>query len=519
MNRPGRRVDRLLADFGHDLPVALQPPRAEPEPRLFRPVPARGPARRFRGWSPASAPVSVWRMGADQAPALWPPFPAPAVPPTGAQMGVDFWSGASFYADPVGWVLDPAIPVTNPNVFILGKPGQGKSATVKALCLRMAAFGYRSLIVGDPKDEYEPLCAALGVEPIAIGEGLGNRINPLSLGPLGHGWDHLDDTEARRRATIIFSRWLTLLRGLVGSQKIGDTPVPFGPTEETVIATALAHLTGYDTSTTRLTETTIPQLWRLLDTPTDELVNGCHYASVRHFMDSTRLLRDALGTLVNGTLKGLFDGPTSIDLDWAAPIQSLSLSRLEGLGDEVVGMALICLNSWARAMRELAAPGDFRIVVRDESWKQMRLGIEAIKSFDADLRLSRRDGDIQIAVAHQLSDFHTGGDAGSQTRAIAEGMLHLADTKILLGQDQHPADLLDTALKLGPVATDVLVDWARQARGRALWCVGEWRFKVQTLLSPAETAMTFTNQALLEAREPTATGADARVGPTLGGTT
>jgi hypothetical protein len=77
----------------------------------------------------------------------------------------------------------------------------------------------------------------------------------------------------------------------------------------------------------------------------------------------------------------------------------LSLSRLEPLGgDEAVGIALLCLNSWGRGMREVAEPGDVRIVVRDESWKQLRLGVEAVKSFDGDLRLSRSTGDIQIAI-------------------------------------------------------------------------------------------------------------------------
>ena len=50
------------------------------------------------------------------------------------------------------------MPVTNPNMFIFGKPGRGESATVKALLRRMD-FGYRALILGDPKDEYEN-CAA-----------------------------------------------------------------------------------------------------------------------------------------------------------------------------------------------------------------------------------------------------------------------------------------------------------------------------------------------------------------------
>ena len=494
--RTGRGVARLLADFGHQLPTVPEPSARQPEPRLFPQLSRRGERRPLRGWSPAAAPVSVWRMAADQAPVLWPLVAAPGLPPRGAQMGIDYFSGASMYADPNGWVLDPSIPVSNPNIFMFGKPGQGKSATVKAFCLRMMGFGYRTLIVGDPKDEYEPLCRALGVAPIAIGQGLNARINPLAFGPLGVGWDRLDRDEAGRRAAIVFSRWLTLLRGLVGSQRVGDRPVPFGPSEEKVLDTALKALTGYTVGNTVLTETTIPHLWHALDNPSDELIEHCHYATRQHFLDETRLLRDALGILVHGTLQGLFDDHTSIALDWAAPIQSLSLSRLEGLGDEAVGMALLCLNSWGRAMRETAEPGDMRIVVRDESWKQLRLGVEAVKSFDADLRLSRRDGDIQFAIAHKPSDLLTAGDAGSQATAIARDLLHLADTKILLGQDQAVADELEHLLGLGPIATEIVTDWARQAPGRALWVIGELMAKVATWLHPAEAAIAWTNTKL-----------------------
>jgi hypothetical protein len=495
----GRGVGQLLADFGHDLPQRPETDDPGRDPRLFELAPLRGPRRRGGGWSPADPPVSVWRMTADQAPVLWPLVASPALPPRGAQMGIDLFSRSSFFADPNGWVLDPDIPVSNPNVFCFGKPGMGKSATVKGFCLRMMAFGYRVLVLGDPKDEYEVLCRALGVEPIAIGQGLSARINPLAFGPLSQGWDQLDAAEARRRASIVFARWLTLLRGLVGSQKIGSQLVPFGPSEEAVLDAGLRLLTGYSAGNTRLVETTIPKLWYLLDNPPAELVDTCRFASVRHFLDDTRLLRDSLGQLVGGSLRGLFDDHTTIDLDWNAPIQSLSLSRLEGLGDEAVGMALMCLNSWGRAMREVAEPGDMRVVVRDESWKQLRLGVEAVKSFDADLRLSRRDGDIQFAVAHKPSDMLSAGDAGSQAAAIAKDLLHLADTKILHGQDQKVADELEALLGLSPIATSMVTDWCRQAPGRALWLVGEQVHKVQTVLHPAERALTWTNQALAKA--------------------
>jgi hypothetical protein len=491
---------RLLADFGHDLPTVPALPPQTKDPRLFKYKPRRGAARRGRGWAAAQAPVSAWRMTSDQAPVFWPFISAPALPPTGAQIGIDQLSGGSFYADPLGWVLRDEVPVTNPNIFFFAKPGLGKSATTKAFCLRMMPFGYRVLILGDPKDEYEKLCRALGVEPFAIGPGMHTRINPLAKGPLGQGWEPLPAEEQRRRATIIFGRWLTLVRGLVGSMRIGTNHVPFGPTDADVVQTALEYLTGYGQGNTQLRETTIPELWHLLHNPTEELVARSKYATPRQFLDETRLLRDALGQLVKGALGGLFDDHTNIQVDWRAPIQSLSLSRLDDLGDEAIGIALLCLNSWGRGMREAAEPGDLRIVVRDESWRQLRLGPDAVKSFDADLRLSRgmagRGGDIQWAVAHKPSDLLSAGDAGSQAATIAKDLLDLVDVKILGGQKPKVARELDSMLGMGPVAQDLITGWANQAPGRALWCVGESTYKVQTVLHPLERDITFTNEAI-----------------------
>ena len=70
--------------------------------------------------------------------------------------------------------------------MLFGKPGTGKSTTVKAILFRSMRFGVRTLVAGDVKDEYEPLCRAVGVEPFSLGVGLPARINPLDPGPLAH---------------------------------------------------------------------------------------------------------------------------------------------------------------------------------------------------------------------------------------------------------------------------------------------------------------------------------------------
>ena len=139
-------------------------------------------------------------MTSEQTPVMWPLIAGDGLPPTGAPMGFNVLSGGSFYCDPMGWINDDTIPVTNPNVFIFGKPGRGKSALVKAFMLRMIRFGYRSLVLGDVKDEYEDISRALGVEPYRIGPGLPGRINPLDVGPLALDWERQDRAETARRA-------------------------------------------------------------------------------------------------------------------------------------------------------------------------------------------------------------------------------------------------------------------------------------------------------------------------------
>jgi hypothetical protein len=161
-------------------------------------------------------------------------------------------------------------------------------------------------------------------------------------------------------------------------------------------------------------------------------------------------------------------------------------------------VALTCLNSWGRAMTQVAEPGDLRIVVRDECWKQMRLGVDAVKSLDADLRLSRRDGCIQIVVAHKPSDMLTVGDVGSQAVTIAKDLMHLCATKVLLGQDDKIGDELSALLGLSPIAERIVTDWATAVRGRALWLAGSHVAKVQTVRTSIDIAVSDTNDAIAD---------------------
>src|SRR5690606_4020153 len=114
----------------------------------------------------------------------------------------------------------------------------------------------------------------------------------------------------------------------------------------------------------------------------------------------------------------------------------------------------------------------------------------------ANLRLSRTEGDIQIVTYHKPSDPLSAGDQGSQAAQIAKDLLNLSDIRILMGQDESVASELGRLMGLTAMQQSVVTDWAMQEKGRALWMVGDQRYKVQTLLTPREQSLTYTNDAL-----------------------
>ena len=94
--------------------------------------------------------------------------------------------------------------------------------------------------------------------------------------------------------------------------------------------------------------------------------------------------------------------------------------------------------------------------------------------------------------------------------AIGKDLLHLADIRILHGQDLAVAAELERLLGLGPIAQDLVTGWGMAGKGRALWCVGEQMYKVQTVLHTPAHALTFTTDAFTPAGSGRADGESRR---------
>lgn len=466
-----------------------------------RPVPPRrGIARPWGGRAAIMPQVPVSRGSTAQVQGLYPWLLGGSLPPAGAYIGIDCVTGGAFSCHPLAWLAGGLI--SNPNLLITGLPGAGKSALIKALALRLMPYGVRTF-VGDLKNEYADLARAAGTEPAEIGPGLPGRVNPLDAGPLGENLPSEAGLLAERLAEV-HRRRLVLLSSLA-AVRLGR---PLSPTEETAVSLAIHEASGQPAGRpegggaglasggARLVSPTIPQVWALLRDPTAVMA-----AELRVRRNSVPLLRemirpvtDALGGMIRGALAGLFDGPTTLRLDWDAPIQTVDLSRVSDRGDDTVAMILACVSSWAQAA--LDEPGPARMVVRDELWRSLRVPA-LVRKTDSDLRLSRAQGTMQVLATHRLSDFEAAGAAGSAEAAIAAGLVGSCDTRICLRQDTGP--LAATREQIGLTDTECahIESWTGRQVGRAVWKIGRAASAVvQTVLTPRERRLFYTNERM-----------------------
>lgn len=78
-------------------------------------------------------------------------------------------------------ILFNRLNLKNPNGFILGSPGSGKSFAAKREMLNVFLATDDDIIIIDPESEYASLVAALNGETIYVSPASGNHINPLDM--------------------------------------------------------------------------------------------------------------------------------------------------------------------------------------------------------------------------------------------------------------------------------------------------------------------------------------------------
>jgi type IV secretory pathway VirB4 component len=384
----------------------------------------------------------------------------------GVLMGANVTGGfGGFFFDPFEFYAQGHL--SNPNVIVLGSVGFGKSATVKAFVRRLkAVYGDgRYLAIVDPKGEYEPLAADLGLAVVRLQPGGTARINPMDpSGPDG------DDGTVERQSLAA-----RLVAGVLGRE--------LGPLEDAVLGWAVEQRCRTGRAFT------LRDLCAEILDPPDELVRLSRHTPLE-LARATAPVTFALDKLCSRTLRGMFDGPTTVAVDWDhGPGVVIDLSAVYH-NREALPLVMAAATHWlAAALR--GRPGRRAVQVIDEAWTAVRYGAAY---FQASLKLSRAHGVATVLVCHRPSDLTAQVDDGTASAKIAAGLLSDIQTRVLLRQ---PPEQVAAAVELFDLSERER-DWLGQlVPGRAIWRVGGRSAVVQTVLTDNERRLFDTDQAMV----------------------
>jgi type IV secretory pathway VirB4 component len=225
----------------------------------------------------------------------------------------------------------------NYNSVVFGKSGGGKSYLVKLEAIRSLMFGSEIIII-DPEAEYEELSKAVGGEYISFSFNSPAKINPFDLSGVYE--------EGENELGLKILSLHGLCKVIMGQ---------LTPTEEAILDRALV-LTYKQKGITPDPET------QKLEPP---LLEDLYKALIGMEEPQSKGLADRLEKFVKGSLSGIFNQPTNIDIK--NPFTVFSIKELE---DELrpIAMFIILDYIWTRIKKVMKK----RILVVDEAWYLMK---------------------------------------------------------------------------------------------------------------------------------------------------
>jgi hypothetical protein len=238
-------------------------------------------------------------------------------------------------------------------------------------------------------------------------------------------------------------------------------------------------------TTAPLREPTLADVARLVANPTETMV-GRLRSSERDLVAETATVAYALDKLLSRSLRGMFDGRSTVPLRWDGPGVVLDLSAVP-LDSDALPLVMVAAAGWFQQL--MACPGPQRVQILDEAWAL--LGNRHTAGYlQTSFKLGRTYGVANLCITHRASDLVAQADDGTATSKIAAGLLADSATKIILRQ---APDQLDAAVAhFGLTAPEASIV-GQLTRGRALWKLGGRTAVVQHVLGPGEVEITDTD--------------------------
>lgn len=376
--------------------------------------------------------------------------------------------------------------VQGPNMVVSGAGAHGKSAICKAYVYRssllVTAGRRRFVAVIDPKGEWVPLANALGWAALRLRPGGDVRVNPLDPGPAA---GRLSDADLLAARVAVVS---TLLAVQLGRSELSAS-------QQRLVAVAVRRVCERSPPV----GPTLLDLRGVLAQPDQGMADDLD-TTMSDLSERRRPLLDAVAMLVEHDLRGICNGPTTVDLDWErTPGLVLDLSALLA-HRKALRLVLTAATGWLAGVM-YGQPDRHKLNVIDEGWAALD-DLAVVRFLQDQWRLGRQWGCGNVLITHAVADLRAQSDDGTATGKIAQGLLNTTSVRVFLHQNpEHVAGLL---ADMGLTTTEAgLLDRLRPFT--ALWKVGAHTAFVDHLIGEHEWAFCDTDAAM---RGTSATRAD-----------
>jgi hypothetical protein len=449
-------------------------------------------------------PPAEYRGTSVQVCGLWPFSAGSSVPNTGVPLGRHLSTGATVSCDPIYWFLHGLI--NTPSMFVLGRPGLGKSTLVRRMVTVLTGFGVTPLILSDLKPDYVDLVQALDGQLIRLGRGIGG-VNPLDPGPLAEQIRELPD-EVRSQAD-------SELRGRRQECLIGLCNLVLGrelsATETTLVTVALRLLDQ------RPQIPLITDLHQLLRSRHAELRSVALDRGDDTLYDTT--IRDLESALIalgpDGRFGTLFCQHTSTQMRMDRPVV-FDVSAVDAAdGAMRAAVQLVCWVYGSSAVTSAKYLSDARhageriyFLVMDELWQMLRASNYLVHRIDEVTRLNRQRGLAQALITHTMKDLRLSTDALTTT---AMGFVERSSLLILGGLSRSEFGDLGQIHEFSTAERRLIGSWSIDAdvtigdppgRGKFLIKTGSAPgIPITVQLTATEKAVNDTNKAWHTAAE------------------
>jgi len=426
----------------------------EPTKRGKRPMP-RGWPGPGGGYSTYLQAAPEWRGTTVQVCGMWPFSAGTGSPMVGVPIGRNILSGATMCCDPISWFMRAKL-ISNPSMFVLGKPGLGKSTITRRMALGMAGYGVMPLVLGDLKPDYKDLIEALGGQVIQLGRGRGhlNVLDPgesreAALRLTGKAREAIQADAHGRRQTMV-----SALIAIMRNQNPNDR-------EETILDEALKVLDERFQGT--------PVLKDLLQVIQDAPDRVRNVALDRGSLDRYRQITEGLeasliGLVGGGRLGEIFSAPTDNPMQMDRPVV-FDVSNVDD--SETSLQAAVLLACWSYGFGAVAVsqaladaglePRRHYFVILDELWRVLRAGSGLVDRVDALTRLNRQRGVGMAMISHTMSDLLA--LPNPEDRMKAKGFVERSGMVICGGLPRAEMDNLTEVVSMSMEEQNMLVGW------------------------------------------------------------